>query len=156
MAHGSGSDLLYWRAAAPQPKRVVFCRQITDESSNASAATQNRQRRLEEGRLTRPRTRDDAHDVDVSFPKGPSQVTRKQVILLENAFPHFDNPRLRRHSISIRITSRSSPSVSSTISREPPAPFPPNERLNKKFSAFFPTPARAPPRTKRARPCRPP
>src|SRR5215467_2205592 len=147
MAHGSGSDLLYEHAAAPQPKRVVFCRQITDESSNASAATQNRQRRLEEGRLTRPRTRDDAHDVDVSFPKGPSQVTRKQVVLLENAFPHFDNPRLRRHSISIRTTSRSSPSVSSTINRDPSATVPSDARSNEKFSASFATQARDPTRT---------
>src|SRR5262249_44751232 len=128
MAHGSGSDLLYGRAAAPQPKRVVLCRQITDESSNASAATQNSQRRLAEGRLTRPRTRDHAHDVDMSFPKRLSQVTRKQVILFENAFSHFDNPRLRRHSISIRITSRSSPSISSTISREPSATVPSHAR----------------------------
>src|SRR5215831_2349154 len=147
MAHRSGIDLLYGRAAAPQPKRVVFRRQITDESSNAAAAAQNRQRRLEEGRLTRPGTRDHAHDMDMSILKDFSQVTRKQVILLEDAFPHFDNPRLRRHSISIWITSRSSPSVSSTISREPSATVPSHARPNEKFSASFATHARDPTRT---------
>jgi hypothetical protein len=113
MAHGSGCDLLYRRAAAPESLGVVLGRQIADEGGDTMRALQDRQRPFEKRRLAGAGAGHQTHNSNIAFSKFVAKLVRNEIVLLEHTLSNFDNSRNTSHgSISTATTSSSRPAVS--------------------------------------------
>src|SRR5262245_32194088 len=112
MANRAGGDLLDGRPAALKSHRVVLRCQVADERCYTILFAQQQERLLQQRRLSRAGAGDQADHAEAGLMKALTKSAGKQIVLLQDPFPHFYDSRLRGHAISKATISSSVPSAS--------------------------------------------